>query len=329
MVTSTPKVSIGMPLYNAERYLRAALDSLLNQTFADFELIISDNASDDGTETICREYATRDERVKYHRQSTNRGAIWNCNHTVELAQADYFKWAAYDDLHDESFLAKCVELLDTHPDVVWCHSRTVHIDADGQVISADDDENIRGDASAHSLLAHSQGLPAQTRADSTPQERFAGIVLGTTWCADSFGLIRTEQLRSTNLLLPCYGSEKVLMGELGLRGRYAEIPEVLFFERVHGEASAALRTAADQQNFVLGTSTKPFASTRWALLAGHINAIRKAPISAIARLKCAGVLCRYVFQLRKWKTILSQMLRRVGVGAETRTKHETADAAAV
>lgn len=328
MVSSTPRVSIGIPVYNAERYLREALDSLLRQTFTDFELIISDNASDDSTEAICREYAARDSRIRYHRQATNRGAIWNCNHTVGLARGEYFKWAAYDDLHHETFLSRCVELLDTQPEVLWCHSQTLHIDAGGHEIPADEDSNIHGDASAHSLLARHHGLPRQTRSDPAPEERFAGVLLGTTWCADSFGLMRTAALQNTRLLLPCYGSEKVLIGELCLRGRYAEIPETLFFERIHGEASASLRTAADQQTFISGDSGRRFTSTRWALLAGHLQAVRHAPVSTLVKLKCTGVLMRYVLQLRKWKTILSQMLTRTGVGSETRTSHETGEAAA-
>lgn len=327
MVASIPRVSIGMPVYNAERYLREALDSLLAQTFADFELIISDNASEDATASICREYAARDSRVKYHRHDSNRGSIQNFNHTVKLATGEYFKWAAYDDLHDPAFLSRCVKLLDAHPDVVWCHTLTVHIDADGNVIPADNDTSLHGDAASHSLLARGERLPSQTRACHTPEERFAGVLLGTTWCADSFGLIRTSVLRSTSLMLPCYGSEKVLMGELGLRGRYAEVPEVLFYERLHGEASAALRTAADQQSFVTGDTGQRFTSTRWDLLAGHIRAVGNAPVSFMTRLRCASVLLRYVFQLHKWKTILSQMLTRSGVGAETRSAWETGDRA--
>ncbi len=320
---ASPKLSIGIPVYNAARYLRQALDSLLAQTYEDFELIISDNASDDATEAICREYVSRDNRVKYHRHDTNRGAIWNCNHTVQLAQGEYFKWAAYDDLHHETFLQKCVEILDAQPDVVWCHSLTSHIDATGNTIPGSEDPNIPDEQHAHSLLFTENGLPQQTRASATVSERFTGVLMGTTWCADSFGLIRTETLRKTRLLLPCYGSEKVLFGELSLLGKYAEIPEVLFLERIHAEASASLRTASAQQGFVLGTQRRRrFTSTRWNLLAGHFGAICRAPVSFAQKTKCFTTLFRYVCQFRKWKRVLGQMVLRVGVGAEKRTQHE-------
>src|SRR5436305_4413473 len=100
---STPKVGVGMPVYNAERYLREALDSFLAQTYADFELTLVDNASDDGTEAICREYATRDDRVRYHRISENMGAVLNFRRAFELARGEYFAWAAHDDLRAPTF----------------------------------------------------------------------------------------------------------------------------------------------------------------------------------------------------------------------------------
>ena len=97
MSNHNPRVSIGLPVYNGERFLPQALDSILAQTFEDFELIISDNASTDTTEEICRTYATQDQRIHYHRHEQNRGAAWNFNYIVPLARGEYFKWAADDD----------------------------------------------------------------------------------------------------------------------------------------------------------------------------------------------------------------------------------------
>ena len=98
MPDKVPRVSIGLPVYNGENYMAAAIDSLLAQTFTDFELIISDNASTDATEQICRDYAHRDGRIRYYREEVNRGAAWNFTHTFELARGEYFKWHAHDDL---------------------------------------------------------------------------------------------------------------------------------------------------------------------------------------------------------------------------------------
>lgn len=112
-----PKVSIGMPVYNGEKFIRKALDSLLAQTFIDFELIISDNASTDGTPDICAEYANRDKRIRYIRQKQNYGAIWNWNYVLRQATGEYFMWAAHDDTRSPDCLSKYVEVLNNNYDV--------------------------------------------------------------------------------------------------------------------------------------------------------------------------------------------------------------------
>src|SRR5690242_8968780 len=114
----TPKVTVGMPVYNGERYMRFALDSLLAQDFQDFEIVISDNASTDRTSEICAEYAARDSRVRYHRNATNIGASPNYNRTFELARGQYFKWCAHDDVCLPSFLSKCVATMEAAPSSV-------------------------------------------------------------------------------------------------------------------------------------------------------------------------------------------------------------------
>ena len=110
----TPQVSIGMPVYNGEPFIREALDSLLAQTFTDFELTISDNASTDGTEAICREYAAKDARIRYVRQTENRGAAANFQFVLDEAVGEYFMWAAADDVWAESFLQKTIYSLQSN-----------------------------------------------------------------------------------------------------------------------------------------------------------------------------------------------------------------------
>ena len=130
MNSKTAKVAIGLPVYNGERYLDKAIDSLLNQTFTDFELIISDNQSSDRTEQICLDYAASDKRIRFVRQEKNLGSTGNFNFVFQASNHEYFKWAAYDDICSPTFLEKCVKLLDENPDVVWCHSRSIHIDVE-------------------------------------------------------------------------------------------------------------------------------------------------------------------------------------------------------
>lgn len=108
---NTPKVSIGMPVYNGENFIKEALDSLLAQTFTDFELIISDNASTDETEAICQDYAAKDMRIRYIRQTENRGAIANFKFVLDEAVGEYFMWAAADDIWSHEFIMTCNRLL--------------------------------------------------------------------------------------------------------------------------------------------------------------------------------------------------------------------------
>src|SRR4051812_22803251 len=129
-----PRVSIGVPVYNGERFIRATVDSILAQTYTDFELIICDNCSTDGTQAICREYAARDPRVRYFRNEKNLGPAPNYNRCFEHARGELFKWNAADDVIAPDFVKKCVELLDADPSVVSAYARTTLIDNEGKVI---------------------------------------------------------------------------------------------------------------------------------------------------------------------------------------------------
>jgi glycosyltransferase involved in cell wall biosynthesis len=106
------KITIGMPVYNGAQYLSAAIESILAQSYGDFDLLISDNASTDGTEEICRTYGKNDQRFRYIRQPQNVGAAANHNLLVSMTDSLYFKWAAHDDLLAPGFLATCVDVLD-------------------------------------------------------------------------------------------------------------------------------------------------------------------------------------------------------------------------
>ena len=123
MLASTgPRLSIGLPVYNGEDYLAESLEALLGQTYEDFELIISDNASTDGTTDICRRYARQDSRIRYFRQSRNLGCNPNHNFVIEQARGELFKLASDDDLYARDLLKRCVDVLDECPRYVLVHS---------------------------------------------------------------------------------------------------------------------------------------------------------------------------------------------------------------
>ncbi|MEL6930145.1 MAG: glycosyltransferase family A protein, partial [Cyanobacteria bacterium J06600_6] len=180
MTLKKPKVSIGMPVYNGENYLRETLESLLSQTFEDFELVIADNASTDDTESICRDYQAQDSRIKYHRNQENLGAARNYNKVFSLASGEYFKWAAHDDLCCPCFLEKCVQILDSDPNVVLAYTGCNEIDEHGQEIK------------------QWKNLPHNFSSPNTSQ-RIKELISNNSWVL-IFGLIRSKVLSMTPLL---------------------------------------------------------------------------------------------------------------------------------
>ena len=214
MAPTVPKISIGLPVYNGENYLRLALDSILRQDYSDFELIISDNASTDATQDICREYAAKDRRIRYYRNETNNGASANFNCLVKLARGEYFKWAAHDDLHLQGFLGRCVEVIEHAPaTVVLVAPKTEMIDEHGRKM----------DVVVESL---------DTRRPQ-PHQRVKDVLQRVFWATAQFGVFRTEALKKTRLLQPFFAADHVLMVEVALLGEIWEFPETLFQRRVH------------------------------------------------------------------------------------------------
>lgn len=208
-----PLVAVGLPVYNGEEFLAAAIESVLAQTFRDFEVIISDNASTDRTEGICREYASRDGRVSYHRASENHGIVWNYNQVFKRSSHEFFMWFSHDDILASSYLERGVEVLQKDPSVVLCFSNWGEIDATGELLRSDKSRVVMD--------------------SSKPIERFRKAIRLDHLCEPWCGITRSETLRKTGL----YGSfadyDRVMIAELGLHGRFVEIPETLFFRREH------------------------------------------------------------------------------------------------
>lgn len=202
-----------MPLYNAERYVREALDALLAQDYPNFELIISDNDSTDATASICREYAARDRRIQYHRAESNMGAVWNFRRVFELSRGEYFMWAAFDDLRAPQYLSRCVEALEARPEAVMCCTDIHIIDQDGRDVGETD---------------FPRGIRMAGREVS---ERVRAISRSLYWY-DFYGLMRREVLAETRLPQPSWGFDVILMLEMCLRGEVLLVREKLFSYRI-------------------------------------------------------------------------------------------------
>jgi glycosyltransferase involved in cell wall biosynthesis len=276
---STPLVSIALPVHNGERFLAEALQSLLGQTFKDFELIIGDNGSTDGTVEICQDAVAADPRVRYLRSPTNHGAAWNYNRLFGQARGKYFKWAAHDDVYDRLWLERCVDALDADPGVVLAYTRTIEIDATGAEL-----ENYR---------------PLRYARSGRPSRRAHEVLSKRSRCFEAFGLARREALEGTGLIGAYTSSDRTLILELALRGQFCEVPEYLFLHRQHQGRSVRVFPDARQRLawFEPVTTSRRIFPT-WRLLREYGRAIGRAPIPTPERLRSAACLLPWMVHNR-------------------------------
>jgi len=221
--SKNPLVSLAIPVYNGEAYLVDAITSCLAQDYDNFELIISDNASTDGTERICREFATKDARVKYFRNEKNLGAGRNYNLAFHHSSGKYMKWCAADDRISPNFVSACVAVLEKNHDVILAYGTTISIDTAGREIP---------------LVG--RGRKAQDPNDG-PAKRFLKDLNDRGSNFECFGLFRREILQKSTLHRSYYGSDLTLMSELTLLGRFAQVPEAIFYNREHPARSMNLK----------------------------------------------------------------------------------------
>jgi len=301
-----------MPVYNAEQFIQVALDSLLAQSFTDFELIISDNGSTDRTAELYRQYTEQDERIRFFREEENRGSIWNFNRVVELSRGKYFKWAAADDVCQPDFLNRCIAVLENDSSVVGCHTYTHKIDATGAQIDTLTDPT-EGGLSQSELQS---GVRRPNASSPSVSQRFRDVLCSPGWGARSYGVLRREEMLATGLLRPYYGWEKVLMAELALKGRFYDVPEFLFAQRVHVGASSCLGSGTGQEQFVAPQQSQNRWSGRLRLLQGYMGSVRRNRMSWPDRWGCWYGIVLYLCQFRKWPRVIGDVLRGKGIANE-------------
>jgi glycosyltransferase involved in cell wall biosynthesis len=240
-MSAVPPVAIGLPVYNGDKHIALTLDSILTQTFGDFELIISDNASTDRTEEICRDYAGRDSRIRYIRNPENLGASRNYNKVFEVSSGGkYFRWAAHDDLLGPTCLAKHKQALDEGPDsaVISITLRRYISWEDGHLIGTAYD-CVAG-VSTEAGYAPGQPLERLDRFDDIDFKKLLRMA-GGWFPILAFGMIKTEALKKTQLLQPFPGADLVMTAELRFLGQFLCVPEELYFQRLHPAEGWTLR----------------------------------------------------------------------------------------
>jgi glycosyltransferase involved in cell wall biosynthesis len=259
--TDVTRVSIGMPVYNGEQYVAQALDCLLAQTYDDFELVIGDNGSTDGTLEICRAYAERDPRIRVLESAENRGAAWNYNRVFRASRGRYFRWAAHDDLVAPEYLACLVAALDEAPaTTVLAQTGTVLIDADGNEIGV-----------------WEEGFDL---ASPSAPRRLSQLVRHLIMSNVLFGLTRRSTLERTRLHGSYPSADYVLIAELVLAGAFVLLPETLFMRRVHPGMSRVAHTNLDDvADWFEPGSSRGVRPEKLTLFTEHLQAIRRSPLN--------------------------------------------------
>jgi SAM-dependent methyltransferase len=270
--SDAPRVSIGLPVYNGEDYLEACLQSIADQDYHDFELIICDNASTDATETICRAAAERDDRISYHRQEQNLGAAYNYNDCFLRSRGEFFAWIAHDDLRAPRFISRCLAAFDEKPEsVVLVYPKAEFIDA-----------------AANPLRPDRFGVDTR---EAAPHRRLRRVVGYGGAVNPLFGLIRGSALARTRLIGPFVASDRVLLAELALLGELHEIPDVLTFRRLHERTSTeANPDAADLTQWFDTSARGPGLGRSQRLLIEYSRSALRLPLSASDRLACLATI---------------------------------------
>ena len=274
-MSKIPRISIGLPVYNGDNFIEQTLDSILSQTYKDFELIISDNASTDKTEKICNLYAEKDKRIRYSRNKENIGGAKNYNKVFALSKGEYFKWAAHDDIISPTFLERCVEALDRDPSIVLCYSKMQYIDKDGQFL-----KNYWHRPNYGSLH---------------PFKRFHDFVLLGTQTFEHFGLVRSEILKKTLLYEPHTFSDCVLLAELSLLGKFYEIPETLFYIRLHPDISTVRFPDRVTATLWFDPSKEgKLAFPNWRAIERYTKIVNRTPMKYNEKIRCYLIIGKWI-----------------------------------
>ncbi|MEU4872238.1 glycosyltransferase family 2 protein [Streptomyces sp. NPDC021608] len=276
-MTDRPRLSIGLPVYNGEEYLAESFDALLGQTYEDFELIVSDNASTDGTEDVCRRYAAKDSRIRYLRLPRNIGATPNHNRVLAESRGELFKWASHDDLYGRDLLRRCVEALDERPETILAHSGQAVIDGDGRVKVPYE----------YTLATDSPHAP----------DRFRSLLFEPGG-DDFYGVMRTDVLRRVKPMDSYHHADRTYVAEITLHGPFHQVPELLYFRRDHphraeranpGKRSRCVNLDPRRAG-PLHPTPRLLAEYVW----GFASAIRRAPLSSADRRACFGHLAAWM-----------------------------------
>ncbi len=280
-----PEVSVGMPVYNGEKYLEKSILSVLNQTYDNFELIISDNASVDKTPEICQEFALKDKRIKYYRNEINLGASKNYNSVFNLASGKNFRWQNADDIAAPELIRKCLQVIEENEDTVLCYGKTCLID--------ENDKNIE---------EYEDHLDLRS---PRPSDRYIKFFQSIGLTNAIYGLMRRDAVRQTALMGNFIASDYNFMAELVLYGKFLEIPEILFYRRIHPEASSWDKNDEKKLGDFWDPLKKDTKYDRWKQNLHYFKGVKKSNIRLSEKLKLFYFLSKQVYWEKNdlWKDL--------------------------
>lgn len=294
-----PKVSIGIPVYNGENYLSSALESILKQSFRDFEVVICDNASTDKTQEICEGFQSKDKRIRYYRNDFNLGAAANYKKAFQLAKGDLFKWMAHDDKCSPNYLEECVRILENDPDIVMSFPRVVPIDENDDPLPTVKDETYLT-STGRIISTNIQRNFMSER----PSDRYSEVLFKTTECYEFFGLARRKIIERTSQHDAFYGSDKVLLCELSVMGKLREASSATSYFRIHGNQSQSLKDSKERAAWISPDLNYGAFMSRFKCIQGYFKCISAYPLSLKERLKCLWVFVAFSINLGNWKSLL-------------------------
>lgn len=277
---SERRVIVGLPVYNGQKYLGAAIESHLSQSFGDFDLVISDNGSTDATPEICADYASKDKRIKYLRSPENRGILWNHRRVFDAIESpnQYFRWAGADDIMESGLLQVMVTVLNTRPEVEAVVPNTKNIDDRGEIIGS------------MARVLDLQSSDVFERAHDALVARYQHVI--------AYGLLRASTLRLMRTRPDYPGWDAVFVWELALRGQMVQSAGPVLLRRFHAGSISRVKTIKEMRKWVEPNSRAGMSFPHWTWAYERMRALIACPLSTRDRWRIAKFLARYTLWQR-------------------------------
>lgn len=303
-----PRVSVGIPVYNGEKFIRKKLESMLAQTFINFELIISDNASTDSTPKICEEYSKKDKRIRYIRQKMHRGAYWNYEFVLKEAKYEYFLWTAVDEVLLPNFLEKNINVLESNKNVSCSISRIKMYGefTDYLTPSQNDSFLTKLEKKIKTNFSHMDSYAA-----TGPYEKRVKTYLKTIRHNQIFyGVYRTNQLRDCIVHESFLGMDAAITLNILKYGELYVVDEILMYVYDGGISRSGMIGLTRQiNNGFFGIIFPFYPFSRWCVKHLGIRFFLKNFTSFI-KLNFVGVFSFSVDFVRRGKSIVRKKLKK-------------------